>query len=78
MNLPSHPQEMQGHCILFIIAGFDTTSTLLSFLAYRLAIHPELQEKVYEEIKQHCDTEVKMLELLDWYLLGMFLCCWCC
>ena len=51
-------QEIQGQCFLFLLAGYETTSTLLAFVAYRLVIHPELQEKIYTEIKQHFDDEV--------------------
>lgn len=37
---------------LFFIAGFDTSSTLLSFLAYELCTNPDIQQKLYEEIEE--------------------------
>ncbi|KAG9510292.1 Cytochrome P450 3A4, partial [Fragariocoptes setiger] len=43
--------EIIGNCQLFIIAGYDTTSSLLSFFTHTLAHHPEAQQKLYEEIK---------------------------
>jgi cytochrome P450 len=43
--------EILAQCWLFFVAGFETTATTLSFLSYELAIHPEIQEKLYEEIK---------------------------
>lgn len=44
--------EIAGQCFIFFIAGYDTTSTLLNFAAYQLAIDPNVQEKLYEEMKE--------------------------
>ena len=38
--------------ILFIIAGKDTTATSLSWFIYVLCKHPEVQEKVAQEVKE--------------------------
>ncbi|XP_019532375.3 probable cytochrome P450 9f2 [Aedes albopictus] len=42
--------EMIGQCLFFFLAGFDTVSTSMTFLAYELALNPDIQEKLYEEI----------------------------
>jgi cytochrome P450 len=42
--------EMMAQCVVFIIAGFDTTATLMACCAYHLAKHPEVQEKLTEEV----------------------------
>ncbi|XP_001498057.2 cytochrome P450 3A12 isoform X1 [Equus caballus] len=42
--------ELVVQSISFIFAGYETTSSSLSFLTYALATHPEVQEKLQEEI----------------------------
>lgn len=42
--------ELVAQSIIFIFAGYETTSTSLSFLSYILATHPDVQQKLQEEI----------------------------
>ncbi|XP_064613117.1 cytochrome P450 3A19-like [Liolophura sinensis] len=42
--------EVIAQTLLFLIAGFETTSAALAFLAYNLAVYPECQEKLIREI----------------------------
>ncbi|XP_021957638.1 cytochrome P450 9e2 [Folsomia candida] len=45
-----------SNCVLFILAGFDTTQSLLLFCAYALAIHPEIQDKLRKEVEGVLDA----------------------
>ena len=38
---------------IFLLAGFETTSKSLSVLTYMLAKHPEVQQRIYEEILEN-------------------------
>ncbi|XP_076996612.1 cytochrome P450 3A12-like isoform X2 [Tamandua tetradactyla] len=42
--------ELIAQSIIFIFAGYETTSSVLSFLMYELATHPDVQKKLQEEI----------------------------
>lgn len=45
--------------MLFYLAGFETTASLLSFASYLLACNPEEQEKLREEVEEmfeKCDV----------------------
>ena len=46
--------------MLFLLAGYETTSALLAFAAYRLALHPELQAKVQQEIRTLFPNQVAL------------------
>lgn len=43
------------NCFAFLLAGYETTSTALGYCAYLLATHPEIQEKLFQEIKETKD-----------------------
>ena len=41
---------MEAHIALFLLAGYETTSTALGFTAFELACHPDVQAKLQQEI----------------------------
>ncbi|XP_040189886.1 cytochrome P450 3A24 isoform X3 [Rana temporaria] len=45
--------EIMAQGLIFIMAGYDTTSNTLMFMAYLLATHPDVQTKLQEEIETH-------------------------
>jgi cytochrome P450 len=44
--------EVISNVVLFMLAGFETTSNVLAYSTYVLAKHPEIQEKLQAEIDQ--------------------------
>ncbi|KAJ7399103.1 thromboxane-A synthase [Pitangus sulphuratus] len=53
--------EIAGQAFLFLIAGYETTTSTLSFATYLLATNPECQEKVLQEIDEFSAKHVSMM-----------------
>ncbi|XP_071147812.1 cytochrome P450 3A24-like [Mytilus edulis] len=49
-NRGMNENEILTNSMVFFGAGFDTTKTTLSFAAYVLALHPDMQERLFTEI----------------------------
>ncbi|GFO45452.1 cytochrome p450 3a4-like [Plakobranchus ocellatus] len=47
-------EDLIGQSLLILFAAFDTTSTTLQFCFVLLALHPDIQERVYREIIDVC------------------------
>ncbi|XP_048759592.2 cytochrome P450 3A9-like [Ostrea edulis] len=64
--------EVTGNAILFLLAGFDTTASTMTFMSYCLATNPEIQEKLIDEIDSVLGNElptydnVLKVDYLDW------------
>ena len=57
--------EIAAHCIVFLLAGYETTANTLAFTAYLLATNPEVQDKLCDEIdlyfQQHPVRDQKVM-----------------
>ncbi|XP_064599117.1 cytochrome P450 3A8-like [Liolophura sinensis] len=80
-NKPFHCQglteeEIISQSIVFLLAGYETTSTTLAFAAYALVTNPHIQELVCREIDQNitADTEVSYETVQNLRYLDMFFC----
>ena len=43
--------EIIWNAYVFLLAGYETTSTALSYVCHCLSLHPEVQEQIYEELE---------------------------
>ncbi len=52
LMLGLNDKEILAQALIFMMAGYETTSVLMSFFFYVMTTEPIIQEKVYEEIQQ--------------------------
>ena len=52
--------EVLAQSVIFLIAGYETSSNTLGFVSYFLATNPDVQEKLQEEIDSVWADENKM------------------
>ncbi|PRD35165.1 UNVERIFIED_CONTAM: Thromboxane-A synthase [Trichonephila clavipes] len=51
--------ELLAQCVLFFMVGYETTATVLTFVAYCLATNPEWQEKLIKEVDEAFEKHVR-------------------
>jgi cytochrome P450 len=81
ITLELDDDDIVAQSILFIAGGYDTVLSLHLFLAYNLAIHQDVQQKLYEELTTAIgknDGEITFdlingLEYLDMFVNGKIL-----
>jgi len=52
--------DILANSFIFILAGYETTASLLSYLFYSLAIYPECQQKLLEEVLENTGSNGKI------------------
>jgi len=52
--------EAAAQAFVFLLGGFDTSSTTLQACLFELAAHPETQEKLREEVNKLMDKNGKV------------------
>ncbi|XP_058817443.1 uncharacterized protein LOC131680751 [Topomyia yanbarensis] len=58
-------EDIPEHLDTIIFAGNDTTATTMGNLLLMLAIYPDIQERVYQEIMQACPEENQFVSIED-------------
>ena len=51
--------EIVAQCVVFLLAGFETSSNTLGFTLYYLAVNPDVQDKLRIEIKDAIESHAK-------------------
>jgi len=63
-----------SNAILFFFAGFDTSASGLAIIAHKLALYPEYQQRVFDEIEQVVgDEELTFAMLQDLKYMDKFI-----
>ncbi|CAF3793429.1 unnamed protein product [Rotaria sp. Silwood1] len=75
MSKNLHYKEILMNAVLFLNAGFETTSLNLAYSTYQLAIHPNIQTKLQTEIDEHWkdEEEIDYDIINDMKYLDMFI-----
>ena len=58
-------EEIVAQSIIFLLAGYETSSNTLSFTLYYLALNPDVQDKLRTEIKEAMESNAKRKPLLE-------------
>ncbi|KAL1444232.1 hypothetical protein MTO96_045603 [Rhipicephalus appendiculatus] len=67
-------EEALSQCISFFIAGQDATSSVLAYTFYLLALHPEVQQRLQEEVDRCFEENGEEPSLDDVYKLKYLNC----
>ncbi|XP_074040265.1 cytochrome P450 9e2 [Leptinotarsa decemlineata] len=66
--------DITAQAVLFFFAGFDTVSSLMCFMSHELAVHPDIQKKLRDEIEEtlaECGEEVTYEAILKMKYMDM-------
>lgn len=58
------PSEIFSNVFIVLVAGYETTSTALGYCTHRLALHRDIQEKLYEELIEHWSGDTDSYDVI--------------
>nr|ULR85584.1 cytochrome P450 [Spodoptera frugiperda] len=53
MNRVWKDKDLVAQAFLFFVAGFETVSSSMCFIMHELAVHPDVQDRLVQEIREH-------------------------
>lgn len=68
--------DLTAQALFFFFAGFETSSTMLCHMSNELAMNPDIQKRLQEEIDRtlkHCDGKITYEALVKMKYLDMVL-----
>lgn len=69
---PLTNEEITSHTVLFMLVGYETTANTLAYTSYLLALHPDIQEKLQEEIDTYFkDHPVIITSVIELYIKSL-------
>ena len=57
--------EVEAQSVIFLLAGYETSSNTLSFTLYHLAVNPDVQDKLRSEINEAVETNARKKPLYE-------------
>jgi cytochrome P450 family 9 len=66
--------DITAQALIFFFAGFDTVSSLMCFISYELGIHPDIQERLRQEVDEtfeNCNRKLTYEALMSMKYLDM-------
>ena len=57
--------EVVAQSVIFLLAGYETSSNTLSFTLYHLAVNPDVQDKLRSEINEAVETNARKKPLYE-------------
>ena len=57
--------EVVAQSVIFLLAGYETSSNTLSFTLYHLAVNPDVQDKLRSEINEAVETNARKKSLYE-------------
>lgn len=69
--------ELKGQCVLFFLAGFETSATTMTFMFYELARNQDIQDKLRKEINEVLlkhDNQISYEAVMSMKYLEMVMC----
>jgi cytochrome P450 len=62
-------KQLRDEVVTMLLAGHDTTALTLTYSWYLLANHPEIEQRVHDEVDEICDGSVTMADVREMDLI---------